>query len=34
VRVADKLDEEAAYSLVVVTPPAHQVDTVLSSSAA
>src|SRR5262249_41356186 len=29
VRVADKLDEEAAYNLVVVTTPAHQVDAVL-----
>jgi 2-dehydropantoate 2-reductase len=29
VRVADKLDEEAAYALVVVTTPAHQVDAVL-----
>src|SRR5499433_2468632 len=29
VRVADKLDEEAAYDLVVVTTPAHQVDAVL-----
>ena len=29
VRVADKLDEEAIYSLVVVTTPAHQVDAVL-----
>ena len=29
VRVADKLDEEAAYNLVVVTMPAHQVDAVL-----
>ena len=28
VRVADKLDEEAAYNLVVVTTPAHQVDAV------
>lgn len=28
-RVADKLDEEAAYNLVVVTTPAHQVDAVL-----
>ena len=27
--VADKLDEEAAYNLVVVTTPAHQVDAVL-----
>jgi 2-dehydropantoate 2-reductase len=29
VHVADKLDEEAAYNLVVVTTPAHQVDVVL-----
>ena len=29
VRVADKLDEEAAYNLVVVTTPAHQIDAVL-----
>src|SRR5215469_11358745 len=29
VRVADKLDEETAYDLVVVTTPAHQVDAVL-----
>src|SRR5215469_3350966 len=29
VRVADKLDEEAAYNLVVVTTSAHQVDAVL-----
>ena len=29
VRVADKLDEEAAYNLVVVSMPAHQVDAVL-----
>ena len=29
VRVADKLNEEAAYNLVVVTTPAHQVDAVL-----
>lgn len=29
VRVADKLDEEAAYNLVLVTTPAHQVDAVL-----
>src|SRR5215469_6264429 len=29
VRVADKLDEEVAYNLVVVTTPAHQVDVVL-----
>src|SRR5215469_14971778 len=29
VRVADKLDEEAAYNLVVVTMPAYQVDAVL-----
>src|SRR5262244_3089769 len=29
VRVADKLDEEAAYNLVVVTTPAHQVGAVL-----
>src|SRR5215471_13657647 len=29
VRLADKLDEEAAYNLVVVTTPAHQVDAVL-----
>ena len=28
-RVADKLDEEAAYNLVVVTTPAHQVEAVL-----
>ena len=28
-RVADKLNEEAAYNLVVVTTPAHQVDVVL-----
>src|SRR5262244_1195141 len=33
VRVADKLDEEAAYNLVVVTTPAHQVDAVLPASA-
>ena len=29
VRVADKLDEQAAYNLAVVTTPAHQVDAVL-----
>src|SRR5215471_11784027 len=29
VRVADKLDEEVAYNLVVVTTPAHRVDAVL-----
>ena len=29
VRVADNLDEEAAYNLVLVTTPAHQVDAVL-----
>jgi len=29
VRVADKLDEEAAYNLVVVTMPANHVDAVL-----
>src|SRR5215471_18134771 len=29
VRVADKLDEDAAYDLVLVTTPAHQVDAVL-----
>src|SRR5215469_2448800 len=29
VRVADKLDEEAAYNLVVVTTPAHPVEAVL-----
>jgi 2-dehydropantoate 2-reductase len=29
VRVADELDEEAAYDLVVVTMPAHQVEAVL-----
>jgi 2-dehydropantoate 2-reductase len=29
VRVADKLDEEAAYPLILVTTPAHQVDAVL-----
>ena len=29
VRVADKLDEEAAYNLVVVSMPAYQVDAVL-----
>jgi 2-dehydropantoate 2-reductase len=29
VRAADKLDEEAAYNLVVVTTSAHQVDAVL-----
>src|SRR5215469_12403237 len=29
VRVADKLDEDVAYNLVVVTTPAHQVDAVL-----
>ena len=29
VHLADKLDEETAYNLIVVTTPAHQVDAVL-----